>query len=917
MKRFSSFFLFVLLILPGVFIQAQSGDGLANILRETNVNALISLSYELKTESEQNKSTAWQLAPIRGWITRHELADGTIMELMGIDDNGNPMYYTTTNQNSVKSISTDKVYNNGGFGLNLTGTGMVLREWDGGAVRTTHQELTGRVTQVDGATSQSDHSTHVAGTMIASGVQAAARGMAYQATLRAFEWTNDLSEMASEAALGALISNHSYGYICGWYFNGFSWSWYGDPTISNVEDYKFGYYDDQARKVDSIAVLSPYYLVCKSSGNDRGNYNGSGPQEPDGGADGFDCVGSMGNAKNILTVGAVNDITTGYRSPADVVMSSFSSWGPTDDGRIKPDLLANGIGLYSCFKANNTAYGTYSGTSMSTPSISGALILLQQHHNALYGSYIRAATLKALAIHTADEAGNANGPDYVHGWGLMNTAKAADAITQKNVSAIIQEIVLNNGSTYTLNVNATGNQLLKVTIAWTDPKGNSPPKSLNPATLILVNDLDLRIDGTNQPWRLNPASPSSDATTGDNFRDNVEQVIMTNPSSGNHTITVTHKGSLQGGSQAFSIIVTGIYTGVAYPSPFTATPISDTRIDLAWMKNTSNDQVVIAWTNTGVFGTPVNGTSYGIGSTIPGGGTVIYNGSGSLFQHSSLTANTSYHYMIWSYNGSNTYSVGRRTSGTTFCTIINTFPYSESFATSSLPSCWVIQPAGIGTSVEWIVNNSSNAGGTAYEMRCAYQNLNPASTRLILPPIKTIGMTNLSLSFRHLLDDYGVGATLKVQSSPDGSNWTDEGWSMATASNSNKGPYLVDVPITHNLDLSATRIAFVITGNLYQYDYWYIDNVVLKSSGFWVGGTSGFPNDWNTASNWGDGFVPTTTTDAIITPRNSLPVVNNDVSSPAFCRDLIIHDGATLTVNPGKKLEINGYLQILGTGGLK
>jgi hypothetical protein len=67
----------------------------------------------------------------------------------------------------------------------------------------------------------------------------------------------------------------------------------------------------------------------------------------DGGASGYDCISQQGCAKNILTVGAVNDIVGGYSSPGDVVMSSFSSWGPTDDGRIKPDICANGVGLYS------------------------------------------------------------------------------------------------------------------------------------------------------------------------------------------------------------------------------------------------------------------------------------------------------------------------------------------------------------------------------------------------------------------------------------------------------------------------------------------------------------------------------------------------------------------------------------------
>ena len=65
-------------------------------------------------------------------------------------------------------------------------------------------------------------------------------------------------------------------------------------------------------------------------------------REPDGGTDGYDCIGNRGVAKNILTVGAVKDIPAGYSTPADVIIEDYSGWGPTDDGRIKPDIVANG-----------------------------------------------------------------------------------------------------------------------------------------------------------------------------------------------------------------------------------------------------------------------------------------------------------------------------------------------------------------------------------------------------------------------------------------------------------------------------------------------------------------------------------------------------------------------------------------------
>ena len=171
--------------------------------------------------------------------------------------------------------------------------------------------------------------------------------------------------MAIAAANGMEISNHSYGYARGWRWNGSSWDWYGSTSISDVEDYRFGFYDAGTKEWDDIAYNAPYYLICKSAGNDRGDGPGTTPStaEIDGGDDGFDCIGTRGIAKNILTVGAVNEVEE-YTGPSDVVMSSFSSWGPSDDGRIKPDIVAKGVDVYSSEGGSDTDYASYNGTSL-------------------------------------------------------------------------------------------------------------------------------------------------------------------------------------------------------------------------------------------------------------------------------------------------------------------------------------------------------------------------------------------------------------------------------------------------------------------------------------------------------------------------------------------------------------------------
>ena len=389
----------------------------------TNTEALKKISELEKAAYLIRKAEAIRYANTNGLPIFIETPAGRYSEIQYLDEYGKPQYFITDNANSAKTISTNQVYSGGNAGLSLTGAGITPREWDAGAIKLTHQEFGGRVVQGDGATTLNYHSTHVAGTIMASGVVANAKGMSPEAQLRAFDWNNDAGEMASEGANGALMSNHSYGLTRGWYLSGSTWVWYGNPSISILEDYRFGFYDSQAQSWDNIARNAPYYLICKSAGNDRNEGPTGGAYPKDGP---YDCIGHAGNAKNILTVGAVNDIISGYTDPSSVVMSSFSCWGPADDGRIKPDIVANGIGLYSTDKDNNTDYTTLSGTSMSTPSVTGSLALLQQHWNSLNpGTYLLAATLKALVIHTADEAGTSTGPDYQFGSGLMNTRSAA------------------------------------------------------------------------------------------------------------------------------------------------------------------------------------------------------------------------------------------------------------------------------------------------------------------------------------------------------------------------------------------------------------------------------------------------------------------------------------------------------------
>jgi len=560
----------------------------------TQKELLLKTSSGLAEKEKTQREKLLVLAKQKGWDLFIKTKTNKIIGvLVDVDGLGIPMYHITDNNiTAAATIGTNQLWAGGSTGLNLSGSSNNMKDkmglWEAGNAKplSTHVELTGRILQKDNPTTINDHATHVAGTLIASGVNPLAKGMSYGLQeLIAYDANNDNSEMAGEAP-NLLISNHSYGFSAGWNYNDAEnrWEFFGASTDN--EDYKFGYYSSGAQIWDSIAYNAPYYLIVKSAGNNRNSngpavgevywrYNDQGVMANAGNRpagissnDGYDILSTTSTAKNILVVGAVNPISSGYSTSTDVQMSAFSSWGPTDDGRIKPDVVADGVNVLSSTNTSNNAYAVYSGTSMSAPNASGSLLLLQEHYSKLHGgNFMRAATLKGIAIHTADEAGAAKGPDYKFGWGLLNIRKAAQLITDDNAAQriqTIQENVLTNGSTFTQNIIASGNGPISATISWTDPKATveSTGFALDNTTRKLVNDLDIVIKkGATiyRPWILDPANPDNAATTGDNVLDNVEKVEIPDAVPGDtYTIEIKHKGTLARGQQAYSLLVSGV-----------------------------------------------------------------------------------------------------------------------------------------------------------------------------------------------------------------------------------------------------------------------------------------------------------------------------------------------------------------------
>ncbi|RXR22122.1 S8 family peptidase [Flavobacterium stagni] len=523
----------LLLFLFPIVAIAQNNEERAFILKQSLPSEINALKAELKFDSIRNISL------VNDYVKSHGLFRGLRPERV---ENGVPFYYQTDNNvYSVQSLNATNLLPGGTSQLGLTGSGINVAIWDGGKVRNTHVEFGNRVTISDGAATLSTHATHVLGTIIASGVNPLRKGFATQSTAYTYDFSSDMSEIEAYAGLGFLMSNHSYGNIA-----------------SQLAEETFGQYTTQSRQADLIHATYPYYQMVKSAGNDRNdttldhvvNYGG------------YDLLSGLSTAKNILTIGAVNGFTSATTNENNT-LASFSNFGPPDDGRVKPDLVGKGVDVNSSISVSDNAYSMLSGTSMSAPSITGLIALLQKHFNNLNpGLYMRSSSVRGLLCHTAQDLGDNVGPDYSFGYGIPDGIEAANLISNRGNGTLMDELLLNQGDTYSQNVqvNTTGN--LVFSISWTDPAGtvNNTADNDNRSPR-LVNNLDIKVvkDGvTYYPWKLNPDGYFDPATNNsDNDVDNFEKIEIPNATPGIYTIQVNHKGTLSGGSQRYSLLASG------------------------------------------------------------------------------------------------------------------------------------------------------------------------------------------------------------------------------------------------------------------------------------------------------------------------------------------------------------------------
>ena len=561
---------------------------------------------ELASHFHEVQQALAQTASTMGTPMQIVLPSGERAVLAGFES-GQPVWNMDDGITQAVSIATASVWPGGGAGFSLTGTNTPVGQWEAAGIpRLTHQEFQGRVSVKDGTTNAESHATGVASVLNGAGLYnviypvgvtnyQAAKGMSYAAPVYSHDSINDMAEMATEVATNALkISNHSYSIQCGWRWVGV-WAWYGDTNASQSVDWKFGAYNTNAYSIDTNVYTARTYLPVWTPGNSRNEgplveptnhyILGLGCEQGclvtnvirsmDGDAGGYDTIHPNGCAKNVLTVGAVSNLVNGYLGTGSVQVAVFTPYGPTDDGRIKPDVVAPGVDIIMADNAYDNAFQLGSGTSFAAPAIAGSINLLNQLRTSLHTNSRAwlASSMKGLVIHTADEA-DGTGPDYRFGWGLMNTRRAAELIRNNATNgwkSFIKEVLLPDGGSIEFPVLALdGTNPLKLTICWTDPAGPAQTNAaIDPVLPRLVNDLDLRVispsGATNFPWILNPdltnQSPTTRAAlaaTGDDTRNNVEQVVITNAVASNYLVRVTQKASLGTNGQWVTLLLSGV-----------------------------------------------------------------------------------------------------------------------------------------------------------------------------------------------------------------------------------------------------------------------------------------------------------------------------------------------------------------------
>lgn len=433
--------------------------------------------------------------------------------------NGFPISIYPLSEESAISTNTKPLNEGEPLGYNLEGNGMTLILDDVGAPLNDHlvflaEDGESRI----GANNEPEtfHPTQMAGIICGNdSLGTAYKGMASKAKIEMID------NYGQQQYAESLVSNHSIIRSGGTYHYFFDYNTFNHP----------------------------YHTEVTASGNS-----------------GWSAYSLRNNSKNEITVGNIEDIVE-YDSPKDVVIVSTSSAGPTIDGRIKPDLVANGKGVLAASNSGISAIANSGGTSQACANTSGSLLLVQEYYHNQFDTYMKSSTLKALAVHTARESGSTPGPDYYFGYGVLNTLEMVKVIENDSLQTSLYELDLINDEVYSMDIFPNYDEPIVVTLAWTDPSGGQIIFPYNGGAIdtslrALVNDLDIKITSNGnvyEPYTLDRMNPCDPAIAGNNTFDNLEMIEIPRPTNSDSafSLEISHKGTLVNGHQNFSLIITG------------------------------------------------------------------------------------------------------------------------------------------------------------------------------------------------------------------------------------------------------------------------------------------------------------------------------------------------------------------------
>lgn len=504
---------------------------------------------------QQLEAARWRAVEARAaalGLAMHEEDEHGPRWLVGFDGD-EPLYEFPTNVEAAMTTGVTYVRQQPDW-LDVDGSGFSSLVYDGGVVRE-HEEFEtpdggSRIAKMHlGGTS--GHADHVAGTIAAEGKNPKIQGMAPAARIRSRHGSSlTMTSYYGQTRPGAhgycVVSNTSLG---------------GGGAS--------GGYSSSDSALDSTVYSLGYFLPFASAGN-AGKW--------------YTITGWDKEAKNSMCVASAAQVNRD--SDGSIIdggrLSGFSSKGPPDDGRIKPDITANGQSVLST-SGDGSGTSKKQGTSMSSPNAAGSAIVIQDYcSRRLPGHLLRSHTLKGLICHSADDFGN-TGPDYSFGWGILNALEACHLIrhyAEHPTSNSLVEDFLDPDEVMTYDFTWNGTDPIMATLCWIEPPGFTHPDSADDRTPDLINDLDIRIidpEGNEYlPWLMPyvrdgfvDGDHKKAAERGDNNTDNVEQVLIDDPSlSGTYTVRISHKGSLKDdASQHFALCLDGAADGPAWPAP--------------------------------------------------------------------------------------------------------------------------------------------------------------------------------------------------------------------------------------------------------------------------------------------------------------------------------------------------------------